>query len=629
MAYKPKIKKLDYYEEATETPDASSTVKGKTKLSVEPTSDPIAVGDNDPRVPAKLFQPSYVLHVYVATTGNITLSGLQTIDGEALSAGFNVLVKDQTDATENGVYQVASGAWTRSTFIDTDEEMFRAIIAVDLGTVNVSKTFANTNLTLPTLGVDDITFAEINSTQTIDSTPENQMALDLNHFLFGDLTVNGLWTFGSLQVSGSSILGTLADLNVYTPSGYHSLIIGEGYANPDGDETILISHGVLGTNLYIAGNKIQSDNDTPLILKSGSSSTFQSYLDLNGGIRHKSVTKTGNYTIDPGDHTVAYITLSAARTVTLPSLTTIVEGQEFVIIDATTGTHADTNNIIVQRSSTDTFTDGSTSKTINVANGGLKVTMLNSRWAFEFLSVVPTNRNNQTTSASTITPTGDTSDQYNVTALAANATIAAPSGTPKNGQRLILRIKDNGTARTLTWNAIYRSVGAPLPSTTVISKTLYVDMVYNTADTKWDVMDVMLEGDDSVTLSRTQTLTNKTLTSPAITTPTGIVKGDVGLGNVDNTSDVNKPISTATQTALDLKAPLASPTFTGTVTGPNIVSTSVVRLKNYTVATLPAGTQGDTAFVTDALAPTYLTAVVGGGAIVTPVFYDGTNWVAY
>lgn len=53
-----------------------------------------------------------------------------------------------------------------------------------------------------------------------------------------------------------------------------------------------------------------------------------------------------------------------------------------------------------------------------------------------------------------------------------------------------------------------------------------------------------------------QTLTNKTLTSPSITTPTGIVKGDVGLGNVDNTSDANKPVSTATQTALNLKAPL-------------------------------------------------------------------------
>jgi hypothetical protein len=51
-----------------------------------------------------------------------------------------------------------------------------------------------------------------------------------------------------------------------------------------------------------------------------------------------------------------------------------------------------------------------------------------------------------------------------------------------------------------------------------------------------------------------------------------LVKGDVGLGNVDNTSDTNKPISTATQTALDLKAPLASPGFSGTPTAPTATS---------------------------------------------------------
>jgi hypothetical protein len=70
-------------------------------------------------------------------------------------------------------------------------------------------------------------------------------------------------------------------------------------------------------------------------------------------------------------------------------------------------------------------------------------------------------------------------------------------------------------------------------------------------------------------------------------------------------------------------------TTPSTVTGTTIVSTVVMRLKNYTVATLPAGTQGDTAYVTDALAPTYLATIVGGGAIVTPVFYNGTNWVAH
>jgi hypothetical protein len=71
--------------------------------------------------------------------------------------------------------------------------------------------------------------------------------------------------------------------------------------------------------------------------------------------------------------------------------------------------------------------------------------------------------------------------------------------------------------------------------------------------------------DDKSTASKTETLTNKTLTSPVINTPTGITKSDVGLANVDNTTDANKPVSTAAQTALDLKANLANPTFTGTV----------------------------------------------------------------
>jgi hypothetical protein len=64
-------------------------------------------------------------------------------------------------------------------------------------------------------------------------------------------------------------------------------------------------------------------------------------------------------------------------------------------------------------------------------------------------------------------------------------------------------------------------------------------------------------------------------------------------------------------------------------TAARVISTNVVRLKNYTVATLPAGTQGDMAFVTDANAPTYLGALVGGGAVVCPVFYNGTAWVSH
>lgn len=92
-----------------------------------------------------------------------------------------------------------------------------------------------------------------------------------------------------------------------------------------------------------------------------------------------------------------------------------------------------------------------------------------------------------TASASSITPSGSF---YTVTALAAAATINLPAGTPVSGQTLLLRFKDNGTARALTWDAGYRAVGVTIPTTTVISKVLYVGAIYNSQDSKWDVISV-------------------------------------------------------------------------------------------------------------------------------------------
>ena len=75
---------------------------------------------------------------------------------------------------------------------------------------------------------------------------------------------------------------------------------------------------------------------------------------------------------------------------------------------------------------------------------------------------------------------------------------------------------------------------------------------------------------DGVTSAiQTQIDTKAPIASPTFTgTVSGITKAMVDLGNVDNTSDANKPVSTAAQTALDLKAPLASPALTGTPTAP-------------------------------------------------------------
>jgi hypothetical protein len=99
------------------------------------------------------------------------------------------------------------------------------------------------------------------------------------------------------------------------------------------------------------------------------------------------------------------------------------------------------------------------------------------------------------------------------------------------------------------------------------------------------------------------------LASPTFTgTVSGIDKTMVGLGNVDNTSDANKPVSTAAQTALDLKAPLASPALTGTPTAP----TAAANTDTTQIAT--------TAFVKTAVA-----ALVDGA----PALLDTLNELAF
>lgn len=75
--------------------------------------------------------------VLVATTANITLSGTQTIDGIAVIVGDRVLVKDQSTASENGIYVVASGAWTRATDADSATDLLPgSVVTVARGTVN-------------------------------------------------------------------------------------------------------------------------------------------------------------------------------------------------------------------------------------------------------------------------------------------------------------------------------------------------------------------------------------------------------------------------------------------------------------------------------------------------------------
>ena len=183
------------------------------------------------------------------------------------------------------------------------------------------------------------------------------------------------------------------------------------------------------------------------------------------------------------------------------------------------------------------------------------------------------------------------------------------------------------------------TVPTPIGDTTAATK-LYVDTTASTTASNASTALTNHEADTTnihgiadtsilVTTTGSQTLTNKT-----ITTPSGLVKNDVGLGNVDNTSDANKPVSTAGQTALDLKANIASPTFTGSVTVPTPTSDSHAATKAYADA-IAAGINWHNSVETATAAalpntPTYSNGTSGVGATLTAsanarLVIDGAN----
>ena len=97
------------------------------------------------------------------------------------------------------------------------------------------------------------------------------------------------------------------------------------------------------------------------------------------------------------------------------------------------------------------------------------------------------------TSTATLTPDIDSNSLEQITAQAVGLTVAAPTGTPFLGQKLVINITDNGTARTIAWDAVYNVVGVTLPVTTTISKSLYIGCIYNSNTSNWDVVAVKEE----------------------------------------------------------------------------------------------------------------------------------------
>jgi hypothetical protein len=97
-----------------------------------------------------------------------------------------------------------------------------------------------------------------------------------------------------------------------------------------------------------------------------------------------------------------------------------------------------------------------------------------------------------TASTSTFTPNVNIGDTFTITAQTSSLILANPTGSPVEGQKIIIRIKDNGTARALTTGSQYRaSTDLAFPLSSSINKTLYLGLIYNSTDIKWDLIAVL------------------------------------------------------------------------------------------------------------------------------------------
>lgn len=97
----------------------------------------------------------------VATTANVALSGLLTVDGVVLAADDRVLVKDQTNAVDNGIYIVSTGAWTRARDFDSKRDVTKGTrMTVVAGTLNEGREYWITTANPINVGTDNVTIEE-------------------------------------------------------------------------------------------------------------------------------------------------------------------------------------------------------------------------------------------------------------------------------------------------------------------------------------------------------------------------------------------------------------------------------------------------------------------------------------
>lgn len=217
---------------------------------------------------------------------------------------------------------------------------------------------------------------------------------------------------------------------------------------------------------------------------SGNAATVTTNANLTGPI-----TSTGNATaVASQTGTGSKFVMDASPTLVTPVLgvaTATSVNKVAITAPATSATLtiADGASLITVGAFSVTFTASATT-TLTLPTTGTLATLAGTE---TLTNKRLTDRVQSVADAATITPDADSNDCVDITAIAQAFTIANPTGTPTNFQRLRIRIKDNGTARAITFGSAYVAGGTALPTTTVLSKIMLLGFEYDTANglNKW------------------------------------------------------------------------------------------------------------------------------------------------
>lgn len=325
--------------------------------------------------------------VLVATTANITLSGTQTIDGVAVTVGTRVLVKNQTTASQNGIYVVAAGAWTRSTDMNSWANVPGAYVFAEQGTLNADCGFVCTSDPGGTLESTAITWVQFAGAGTY--TAGAGLALNGTQFSFATISNNTLLgnISGSAAVpialTATQIKGMLA-ISTSDVSGLGSFatISSLAFSSLTGKPTTLSGYGItdgasLGANTFTGAQVVSSASF-------GLSGNISAPAWTTSGIRYKNQPATLTDTTSSGTVAAAYTDLFGGNTIAANNVTTFTDYFTIYVNGPNAGTNVTFTNAWALGLGGDLKGVGATfSGTVNAGtfSGGL---------AFSNLTSVPT-----------------------------------------------------------------------------------------------------------------------------------------------------------------------------------------------------------------------------------------------